>query len=265
MAFVAKTDKDAVKTAANPKRTVLLKTFGKVGGIFRRHMGELSRTRLSASSAAAELVKATDGIEAVLREHLGATALPVVTVEEKVPAGAHWLIAPLVSQRNALYAREPVCALVAYIDKDGTCPLGCIMMPNEDVCMLVETGLGASAEGFGRLRCANRLELNDTLAMVPWKTVDVVEMNLLAKLDAENIHTRKTGNTMADLLDVAMGRADMAIATRVTRLEALLGNLIMAESAGFASDIKGKALGPDSTTMVCANPKLHTKIVKLLA
>ena len=254
-----------VATATSAKRTVLLKTFGKVGGIFRRHTGELSRTRLSAASAATELTKAMASIESVLREHLGATALPVVNSEEPIPTGAHWLIAPLVSPRNALYARDPVCALVAYIEKDGTCPLGAIMMPNEDVCMLVETGLGASAEGFGRLRCANRLELNDTLAMLPWKTADVIEMGLLAKLDGENIHTRKSGNTMADVLDVATGKADMAIATRVTRLEALLTNLIMAESAGFASDVKGKPLGPDSTTMVVANPKLHAKLVKLIA
>lgn len=262
MAILPKAEK--VKTAANPKRTVLLKTFGKVGGAFRRHMGELSRTRNSAASAQAELLKAFAGIESVLRENLGATGIPVVKADEASPAGSHWIIEPLAGSRNALYAREPVCTLVALIEKDGTCPLGAIMMPMDDVCMLVETGLGASAEGFGRLRCANRLELNDTLAMLPWKTADVVEMKLMAVLDTENIHTRKSGNTMADVLDVATGKADFAIATRVTRLEALLANLIMAESAGFASDVKGKALGPDSTTMVVANPKLHGKIVKLL-
>ena len=114
------------------------------------------------------------------------------------------------------------------------------------------------------VRCGNRIELDDTLAMVPWKTVDVVEMGLLKALDDANIHTRKSGNTMADILDVASGKADMAIATRVTRLEALLTNLIMAESAGFASDMKGKALGPASTTLIAANPKLHSKVVALL-
>lgn len=253
-----------LKTAANPKRTVLLKTFGKVAGAFRRHAGELSRTRSSAAGAAAELVKATENLEAVLRETLGATALPVVTVKEATPAGAHWLIEALAGQRNALYAREPMCTLVAYIEKDGTCPLGSIMLPMEDVCMVVETGLGASAENYGRMRCANRLELDDTLALLPWKTADVVEMDLMKVLDGQNIHTRKTGNTMIDVMDVACGKADMAIATRVNKLEALLTNLMMAESAGFASDLKGKPLGPDSKTMVVANPKLHPKLVKLL-
>ena len=253
-----------VTTAPNPKRTVLLKVFGKVSGGFRRHIGELSRVRVNAAAAATELAKATAGIEEILRDSLSATGLPVVTVEQPAPAGAHWLVAPLVSPRNALYAREPICTLVAYIEKDGTCPLGAVMSPMDDTCLLAETGLGASAEGLGRLRCGNRIELDDTLAMVPWKTADVVELKLLEKLDGLNIHTRKSGNTMADVVDVACGRADFAIATRVTKLEALLANLIMAESAGFASDMKGKPLGPDSTTMVVANPKLHGKIVKAL-
>lgn len=250
--------------ATNPKRALLLKVFGKVSGAFRRHMGELSRTRSSATAAASELAKATANLEGILKEALGATGLPVVTVEQEIPAGAHWVVAPLVSQRNALYAREPVCTLVAYVEKDGTCPIGAIMMPMEDMCLVAEAGLGASAEGLGRVRCGNRVELVDTLALVPWKTVDVVELGLLKTLDDAGIHTRKTGNTMADVLDVACGKADVAIATRVTRLEALLSNLIMAESAGFASDMKGKALGPASETLVVGNPKLQAQLVKLL-
>ena len=265
MAFVANTDKKGVKTAASPKRTHLLKVYGKVSGAFRRHMGELSRTRMSVASAQSQYTKAVDDIDRVLKENLGASGLPVVTGDVATPTGAYWLVAPMVSPRNALYAREEaVCTVVAFIEKDGTCPIGAIMMPMHDICVIAETGLGASAEGLGRLRCANRMELNDSLAALPWKTTDVVEMNLMNILNAENIHTRKTGNTMTDVLDVACGRADIAIATRVTKLEALLANLIMAESAGFASDVKGKPLGPDSSSMIVANPKLHGKVVALL-
>jgi fructose-1,6-bisphosphatase/inositol monophosphatase family enzyme len=255
----------AVATATSAKRSHLLKVYGKVSGAFRRHMGELTRTRMSPTAAQGQFDKAVADLDRVLRENLGATGLPVVTVEQPAPAGAHWVVAPMVSHRNALYGRdEAVCTLVAFIEKDGTCPIGAIMMPMQDICVLAEAGMGAVSEGLGRMRCASRLELNDTLALLPWKTVDVVEFDLMRKLDGENIHTRKSGNTMVDVLDVACGRADMAIATRVNRLEALLTNLVMAERAGFASDMKGKPLGPDSTTMVIANPKLHAKVVGLL-
>ncbi|RYG61157.1 MAG: hypothetical protein EON60_04585 [Alphaproteobacteria bacterium] len=254
-----------VATATSAKRSHLLKVFGKVSGAFRRHLGELSRTRMNATSAERELGKANIDIERVLTENLAATGLPVVGVDAPIPAGAHWLIVPLASQRNALYARDGVCSAVVFVDKDGTCPIGAIFFPLEDMCMIAEATHGVIAEPIGRLRCANRLELNDTLAMLPWKTVDVVEMGLLKMLDGENIHTRKSGNTLSDLFDVACGRADFAIATRVNRLESYMANLVMAESAGFASDLKGKPLGPTSTTLIAANPKLHAKVVKLLA
>ncbi|RYG62104.1 MAG: hypothetical protein EON60_00980 [Alphaproteobacteria bacterium] len=252
-----------VATATSAKRSHLLKTFGKVSGAFRRHLGELSRTRMNAASAERELAKANDNIASVLKENLSASN-PVVGIDDPIPAGAHWLIVPLASQRNALYARDGVCSAVVFVDKDGTCPIGAIFFPLEDMCMIAEATHGAIAEPVGRLRCANRLELNDTLAMLPWKTADVVEMGLLKMLDAENVHTRKSGNTLSDLFDVACGRADFAIATRVNRLESYMANLMMAESAGFASDLKGKPLGPNSTTLIAANPKLHAKVVGLL-
>lgn len=251
-------------TPVNPKRSLLLKVFGKVGGNFRRSMGELSRARVNAAGAERERDKAIQSLETTLKEALAATSLPVVLADAPAPEGAHWLIAPLVSPRNALYARAEVCTAVAYIEKDGTCPIGAIMLPMEDTCVLVETGLGASAEGLGRLRVANRLELAETLCMLPWKTNDVVHWGLMKKLDDAKVHTRKSGNTLLDIVDVACGKADMAIGMSVTRLEIMLANLMMAESAGFASDLQGKPLGPTSTKFIIANPKLHSKILREL-
>lgn len=252
------------RSKVSPKRTLLLKVFGKASGSFRRSLGELSRVRVNANGAERELAKANQNMESTLKDVLGATGLPVVTSDAAIPEGAYWLVAPLVSQRNALYARNETCVAVAYIEKDGTCPIGAIMMPLEDICVIAEAGLGASAEGLGRLRCGNRVELADTLCMVPWKTKDVVHWNLLSKLDDAGVHTRKSGNTLMDIVDVACGKADFAIGMSLTRIEVMLANLIMAESAGFASDLQGKALGPTSTKFIISNPKLHAQIVREL-
>ncbi len=252
------------RSKVSPKRTLLLKVFTKASGSFRRSIGELSRVRVNANGAERELAKANQNMESTLRDVLGATGLPVVTSDAAIPEGAYWLVAPLVSQRNALYARPETCVAVAYIEKDGTCPIGAIMMPMEDMCVIAEAGLGASAEGLGRLRCGNRVEMADTLCMLPWKTKDVVHWNLLSKLDDAKVHTRKSGNTLLDIVDVACGKADMAIGMSLTRLEVMLANLMMAESAGFASDLQGKPLGPTSTKFIISNPKLHSQIVREL-
>lgn len=246
----------------NPKRVVVQKTFDKVASLFRRQMAELARSAVSPSAAQRDATKAIATIETSLKNILAVTNLPVVGVDEDTPAGAHWLVVPMGSPRNAMYARLPLVCAVMFVDKDGTCPIGAIMDPTYDVCALAEAGLGMMAPD--RLRCATRIDLDGTLAMLPWKTVDVVETDLLKTLENAGVHTRKSGCTLSDIVDVAAGRADMAIATRLTRAEALLANLMMAECGGFASDLAGKPLGPASTGMVIANPKLHGKVVSLL-
>lgn len=251
------------RTSVSPKANLLRGIYGKLNPAFIRMAGEQARVRVNPATAEAEAAKMEASILALLEKELGRTDAPVVKVTETAPAGAHWLVEPLASRRNAIYARSPLSTSVAFIEKDGTCPIGAVYLPLDNVCMVAEATLGASAPE--RLRCGNRVELNDTLALLPWKTADVISLKLLEKLDAENIHTRKTGNTLADVIDVAGGRADLAIATRVTRLEALLANLIMAESGGFASDLSGKPLGPDSTTLLVANPKIHNKALKVLS
>lgn len=253
----------AKSTAPSPKANLLRSTYTKLYPAFKRTVGEIGRVRGSAKSAAAEVEKAQAQIASLLAGQLGRGGLPVVTSAVEAPKGEHWLVSNI-SPRNALYARDPLTVGVAFVAADGTCPIGAVYMPQEGLCILAEAGLGVTGEGVGRLRVGGRVELADTVALLPWKTTDIVKMKLLETLNKAGVHTRKSGDTLADVIDVALGRGDVAIATRVTRIEALLGNLIMAESGGFASDIKGKPLGPDSETLVLGNAKLHAQLVALL-
>jgi DNA uptake protein ComE-like DNA-binding protein len=253
----------AKSTAPSPKANLLRGTYAKVYTAFKRSVGEIGRVRGTPKSAAREVEKAQAVIASLLAGQLGRGGLPVVSTEAPAPKGEHWLVSGI-SVRNALYARDPLTVAVAYVAADGTCPIGAVYLPQEDLCIVAEAGLGVSGEGVGRLRVGGRVELDDTLAMLPWKTTDVVKMKLMDTLNKAGVHTRKSGDTLSDVVDVALGRADVAIATRATRIEALLANLILAESGGFASDIKGKPLGPDSDTLVVSNTKLHAQLVALL-
>lgn len=251
------------KTAPSPKANLLRASYGKVFTVFKRSMGEVGRVRGTPKSAERELAKAQKAVADVLVAQFG-RQLPVVTVEDAAPKGEHWLVSGIESPRNALYARSPLTVSVAFVAKDGTCPVGAVYLPMEELCIVAEAGLGASGEGVGRLRVGGRIELEGALAMLPAKTPDVIKLKLMEKLDKEGLHTRKSGNGMADIVEVVLGRADIAICTRVNRLEALLGNLLMAESGGFASDLKGKPVGPESETMLVGNTKLHAQALKVL-
>jgi fructose-1,6-bisphosphatase/inositol monophosphatase family enzyme len=67
-----------------------------------------------------------------------------------------------------------------------------------------------------------------------------------------------------DVIEVAAGRADVAIATRLTPLEALLAKLFMAESAGMVTDFGGAPLGVLSSGLVASNLKLHAAYLGLV-
>lgn len=252
----------AKSIAASPKANLLRSTYTKLYPAFKRCVGEIGRVRGTPKSAAREAEKAQAAIWQLLEEQLGRGA-PVVTVDMEAPKGEHWLVSGI-SPRNVQYARAPMTVCAAFVAKDGTCPIGAIYMPIEELCIVAESGLGVSGEGLGRLRVGGRVDIADGLAMLPWKTTDVVKLGLMKKMNDANIHTRKSGDTMADVMDVALGSADVAIATRVNRLEALLSNLLMAETGGFASDMAGKPLGPDSETLLVGNIKVHAQVLALL-
>lgn len=251
-------------SATNPKVNLLQGIYKKLQDSLVRQLGEMARIRVNPKAAEAEYEKIYESVSGLLADQLGRTNLPVVDVaKDKVVKGQHWLTAPLTSRRNVLYARPSITTTIALIEADGTCALAAVLNVLEpEMTVIVEAGQGARGET--RFRCGTRTDLAHTLMLTPWKTVDVVKMNLLKLLDDEVCHTRKGGQTIADVVEVACGRADGAIATQVNRLEALVANLLMAEAGGFASDAKGKPVGPESDSLVVANPKLHSKLVALL-
>jgi fructose-1,6-bisphosphatase/inositol monophosphatase family enzyme len=100
--------------------------------------------------------------------------------------------------------------------------------------------------------------------MLPAKTVDVLNLKLLEKGEAMGLHTRKSGTTLFDVIEVASGRADVAIGTRLTPLEALLSKLFMAESAGMVTDFGGAVLSVASANLVASNLKLHAAYLGLV-
>ncbi|NBV54452.1 MAG: hypothetical protein EBR79_01915 [Proteobacteria bacterium] len=254
--------------AANPKANLLRGIATKLHPVMHRIVADIARATVNNTSAQREAANAQKGLAMLLRGKLEATGLPVLLAEDPAPAEApnntnngHWRIV-LPAPRNLLYARQPLTLAVAFIAPNGTCPIGAIYQPMEDITIIAETGQGATCESH-RLRCANRTTLADALALLPFSTPDVAEHKLIEKTTTANLHTRKSGSTLADVADIALARADLAFATRLSTTESLLANLLLAESGAFASDFAGKPLGPHSTTLVAANPKLHPQALKL--
>lgn len=261
----------------NPKLNLIRSACRKLAPTFRRYYGEIGRTLVNPAAAQAITDETLTSVTSLLKSEFGKTGLPVVTTQEEIPNGPHWLIDPLSRPVNFAHGRLPVSVAMAYIEEDGACPVGAVYFPIEDV--LVQAEIGSGASGLERFRASNRTELHDALLCLPWKTEDVLALDLLNKCENPSeaseastrspevpqsrssvvIHTRKTGDTLFDVIDVAAGRADIAIATRLTRLEALLARLILNESGAAGTDLAGTPLTAKSTTLLAAPFKLHPK------
>jgi myo-inositol-1(or 4)-monophosphatase len=190
--------------------------------------------------------------------------LPVIIDGEITPAPlpeACWLIEPICGKRNFLHGRQPAGMALACIE-NGEVVAGGVYWPQDDLLVYALPGLGVM--GPERLRVAGRADTRDSLLMLPFKTIDVIDLKLLEKGEPLGLHTRKSGTTLFDVIEVAAGRADVAIATRLTPLEALLARLFMAESAGMVTDFAGAPLGVASANLVASNLKLHDAYLGLV-
>jgi fructose-1,6-bisphosphatase/inositol monophosphatase family enzyme len=146
--------------------------------------------------------------------------------------------------------------------ENGEVVAGGVYWPQDDLLVYALPGLGVM--GPERLRVAGRADARDSLLMLPAKTVDVINLKLLEKGEQLGLHTRKSGTSLFDVIEVAAGRADAAIATRLTPLEALLAKLFMAESAGMVTDFTGAALSVSSSGLVASNLKLHAAYLDMV-
>lgn len=249
--------------APNPKMNLLRGTCRKLSPTFRRYFGEIGRTLVNPVNTLPLRDEAEHSFASLIKAELERSGVPVVTPAEAAPAGAHWLVEPLDGKRNFMHGRLPISCNFAYVDETGAAQLGGVYFPIEDVLVVAESGHGSS--GPERFRVAARAELKDAMLLLPWNTQDNADMNLAQKAAAAGLHTRKTGHTLFDVIDVSAGRADAMVSTRLNRLEIMLAALILKESGGFATDLQGNPLTPESTTLVASNLKLHPYVLKAVA
>lgn len=260
--------------AKNPQLNVLIELTKKLAADYRRSLGEIARLQVNPAQAHTYMA------DFISRQHEFATAYfakgkyPVyfddadTTQREKdatpLPADEKfWLMKTIGGEANFRHGREPLCFHVAFID-NGKAMCGIVYEPLTDTLYQAEYNAGASATGIGRMRAGGRTELTDTMALLPQKSEDVVESNILAPLANAGAHTRKNGNNMLDIVHVAAGKADICLLTRLTPLETLLGTLFLTESGTSFSTWQGKPFNIATQRLLAANSKLHGKVLKQL-
>jgi myo-inositol-1(or 4)-monophosphatase len=73
---------------------------------------------------------------------------------------------------------------------------------------------------------------------------------------------RRPGSAALDLVDVAAGRFDGFWEQRLSAWDVAAGTILIREAGGLVTDLRGRDIGVEHTSVVAGNPKIHAWLIK---
>ena len=89
-------------------------------------------------------------------------------------------------------------------------------------------------------------------------------LNILEKVFEESMHMRMYGSSLAQMSYIADGRFDAYFNIQSKPWDILPGALLVKEAGGIVTDIDGREINYESTSVLATNGKIHKKMLKLL-
>ena len=177
-----------------------------------------------------------------------------------------WIIDPLDGTTNFLHG-IPHFAISIGLVRDNDIFAGVIYNPVQDEMYWAEKGQGAFLNGR-RIRVSARKEVSESLFStgIPFMESGKEERFLerLENVMSVSAGVRRFGSAALDLAYVAAGRYDGFWETGLQKWDMAAGIALVREAGGFVTDIRGRKDMLESGDIVCANDKLHSKLLKLV-
>ncbi len=263
----------AINTA--PRLQNLLRMCHKSSKDLNRFFGDMARQQVKTAGLEQSLEKAINKVNGfqfnVLSETYPESTIDIKEgLQQEGTDSVKIMASPIASYANFMHSIEP--GLSAYVvtekdepiealvydfvqDTDFTCAKGEGAKDNEMRYRV--TGRTSLVQGLFHFHVPSRLEGK------PNKDASYV-ISAMSDFLKTGVSCRMTQNPVADILQVASGRADGFVAVGLSPIEIALGRLVMVEAGGKVTDIKGEPLTAESTTMVASNPTLHARLLKTL-
>ena len=178
-----------------------------------------------------------------------------------------WIIDPLDGTNNFLHGFPYYCISIA-IQREGETHYAVVIDPARQDVFTATRGGGAQLND-SRIRVSNTKRLSDSLLSTGMPFRDPVEIkpwlkSYAALLPRANSIVR-CGASALDLAYVAAGRYDGLWQFGLKSWDISAGALLIQESGGLISDVKGKQGFLDSGNVVCGNPAIHAKLQQLVS
>jgi myo-inositol-1(or 4)-monophosphatase len=186
---------------------------------------------------------------------------PVIVTE-----GLVWIVDPLDGTTNFLHG-FPSYAVSIAAAVDGIVQAGVVL----DVCR--NTALSASLNGgawMGKERVKVSGIDDPEFALIgtgfPFRDMSGIDeyQKQFARVARGTSGIRRPGAAALDLADVAAGRFEGFWEQRLSAWDIAAGSLLIREAGGVVTDLSGRDIGIEHTSVVAGNPAIHAWLLQTL-
>ncbi len=250
---------------------VMVRAADKAARRLKRDFGEVENLQTS-KKGPADFVSAADlKAESILREELEKARPGYDFLMEE--SGAHkgggdrrWIVDPLDGTSNFLHGL-PHWAISIGLEESGELIAGVVYDPVKDELFSAERGAGAFLNDR-RIRVSSRHRLEESLIATgaPYKGFGkhAVWLQEAAAVLSQTAGIRRCGAAALDLAYVAAGRFDGFWERGLSPWDIAAGIVLVREAGGDVSEIDGKAIRAESSSILAGNDHSHPALMKLL-
>ena len=251
---------------------VMMKACRKASKILIRDFGEVEKLQVSIKGPGDFVTASDKKVEKVLIDELQ-KARPSYSIlseecgEIKNDELFKWVIDPIDGTSNFLHG-IPHFAISIGLEQEKEIICGIIYDPIKDEMFTAEKGKGSYINNQ-RMRVSSRTKLKDCIIFTggPRQSSENKEivLNEYKKFTSEvMIPIRKLGSGALDLAYVAAGRCDGYWQRDLNYWDIAAGILLVKEAGGYVTDFNGKNDYINNKTIIAANSKINSEMIKIL-
>ena len=251
---------------------VMVNACRKASKILIRDFGEVEKLQVSIKGPGDFVTASDKKVEKVLIDELQ-KARPSYSIlseecgEIKNDDLFKWVIDPIDGTSNFLHG-IPHFAISIGLEQEKEIVCGIIYDPIKDEMFTAEKGKGSYINNQ-RMRVSSRTKLKDCIIFTggPRQSSENKEivLNEYKKFTSEvMIPIRKLGSGALDLAYVAAGRCDGYWQRDLNYWDIAAGILLVKEAGGYVTDFNGKNDYINNKTIIAANSKINSEMIKIL-
>lgn len=247
------TFKSTALKAANSAGKVLLKHYGKKESATEKPNKSLvAKADLEANKVILKIIKENFPTHSILSEETGF---------EDNNSDYKWVIDPLDGTHNFLHGISIFGTSIA-LEYRNEIILGVLYFPLLKMTAIAEKGKGAYLNGK-KLSVSERINLNHSFIAFEYAyTNRKAKVNFISRFINIPIDLRNFGSAIYDLLLVACGKCDGFVILSTHEWDIAAGFLMVEESGGRITDLRGNKWNINQDRFVISNGKLHKKLLQ---